>query len=96
MASNLDRSLDEILKDKKGDARRNNKRAGPVGGIRKRSARIEQNKKKAAAATPTGPAKKADTKKDGNDTKIQVSNLVSNQTRTIDMRSFTNFHSSAS
>ncbi|KAF3283800.1 hypothetical protein TWF970_000973 [Orbilia oligospora] len=90
MASNLDRSLDEILKDKKGDARRNNKRAGPVGGIRKRSARIEQNKKKAAAATPTGPAKKADTKKDGNDTKIQVSNLPLDVNESMLREYFTN------
>lgn len=77
MASNLDRSLDEILKDKKEGVRRNTKKAGPVGGVRKRSARIEQNKKKAAAAAPAGPAKKADTKKERTDTKIQVSNLVS-------------------
>ncbi|KAK6506761.1 hypothetical protein TWF481_005221 [Arthrobotrys musiformis] len=90
MASNLDRSLDEILKDKKGDARRNNKRAGPVGGVRKRSARIEQNKKKAATAAPTGPAKKAETKKDGNDTKIQVSNLPFDVNESMLREYFTN------
>ncbi|KAF3915558.1 hypothetical protein ABW21_db0205387 [Orbilia brochopaga] len=74
MASNLDRSLDEILDDKK-KARRNIKKtpSGPVGGVRKRSARLEQ-KKKAAPTAPTAPAKKAD-KKDKTDTKIQVSNL---------------------
>ncbi|KAK6350537.1 hypothetical protein TWF718_003727 [Orbilia javanica] len=90
MASNLDRSLDEILKDKKGDARRNNKRAGPVGGIRKRSARIEQNKKKAAAVAPTGPAKKAESKKDGKDTKIQVSNLPLDVNESMLREYFTN------
>ncbi|KAF3913704.1 hypothetical protein AA313_de0203342 [Arthrobotrys entomopaga] len=74
MASNLDRSLDEILDDKK-KARRNIKKAGPVGGVRKRSARIEQNKKKALPAVSSGPAKKADNKKEKTDTKIQVSNL---------------------
>ncbi|KAK6349538.1 hypothetical protein TWF696_005822 [Orbilia brochopaga] len=73
MASNLDRSLDEILDDKK-KARRNTKKpTGPVGGVRKRSARLEQ-KKKAAPAAPTAPAKKTD-KKEKTDTKIQVSNL---------------------
>ncbi|EPS40392.1 hypothetical protein H072_5796 [Dactylellina haptotyla CBS 200.50] len=71
--TNLDRSLDEILDDKK-KARRNTKKAGPVGGVRKRSARIE-NKRKAAPAAPAAPAKKADNKKEKTDTKIQVSNL---------------------
>ncbi|KAK6362220.1 hypothetical protein TWF730_005916 [Orbilia blumenaviensis] len=90
MTSNLDRSLDEILKDKKGEARRNNKRAGPVGGIRKRSARIEQNKKKAAATAPSGPAKKSDNKKEGNDTKIQVSNLPLDVNESMLREYFTN------
>ncbi|KAK6534892.1 hypothetical protein TWF281_006191 [Arthrobotrys megalospora] len=90
MASNLDRSLDEILKDKKEGARRNTKKAGPVGGVRKRSARIEQNKKKAAAVAPTGPAKKADNKKDGNDTKIQVSNLPLDVSENMLREYFTN------
>ncbi|KAF3925760.1 hypothetical protein ABW20_dc0100742 [Dactylellina cionopaga] len=72
MGSNLDRSLDEILDDKK-KARRSTQKAGPVGGVRKRSARIEQ-KKRAAPAAPSAPAKKAD-KKEKTDTKIQVSNL---------------------
>jgi THO complex subunit 4 len=73
MATNLDRSLDEILDDKK-KARRTTKKAGPIGGVRKRSARIEQ-KKRAAPVAPPAPAKKADNKKDKTDTKIQVSNL---------------------
>ncbi|KAF3936277.1 hypothetical protein ABW19_dt0206887 [Dactylella cylindrospora] len=73
MASNLDRSLDEILDDKK-RARRNARKAGPVGGVRKRSARIEQ-KKKTAPAVPAPAPKKAEKKETKTDTKIQVSNL---------------------
>ncbi|EWC45670.1 hypothetical protein DRE_05231 [Drechslerella stenobrocha 248] len=74
MATNLDRSLDEILDDKKKARRNNSRNAGPVGGVRKRSVRIEQKKKAAPVAPPAGPAKRAD-KKEKTDSKIQVSNL---------------------
>jgi hypothetical protein len=78
MATDLDRTLDDILADKKSSARRNKGRNAPTGGVKKRSARIENNRKKSTTAAPAQPAAKP-AKKTKTDTKIVVSNLVSFQ-----------------
>ena len=79
MSTNLDKSLDEILSDRKG--RRRGGASGPVGGVRKRpqraaaakaAAAVTQTQSRNAARTaPTAPASKGDAYK------IIVSNLVS-------------------
>ena len=81
MSHNLDRSLDEILANSK-PVRRARGKAAPAGGIRKRSARVQQRNAAAAAAAPTTKAATnasngaSGRKGERNDTKILVSHLV--------------------
>lgn len=85
MASNLDRSLDEILATRpRGAGRRGGKPAAAavVGGVRKRSSRVAAQKANASIVTPTNPtttrAKGIPTGPSGkvSASKIIVSNLV--------------------